>query len=205
MRRYLIVLFLTLALLPTAIISAEGEQATISDVGTYTADARTARIAALKSTYKIKLDDKEKLLVSSRCIGAQVGLHNIAKKLSVIKTEREITYSKTILTLIQLKSTLQEKHIDTSSIDLLIVSYQQSKSMFDSAVLAYDLTLEDATSLNCVSAPEDFRAALEGVRAARKPVVDASAQIKVITRSNLKTTFDSIRLKLQTETSGSGE
>jgi hypothetical protein len=77
--------------------------------------------------------------------------------------------------------------------------------MFDTALATYELTLEDATLLNCKGAPEDFRAALEGVRSSRKSVVDASSQIKEITKSNLKTTFDAIRLKLQTEGAPNGK
>lgn len=199
-------LFLCVFVLTAGTASAQTDSDTAQpEVGTYSADARTARIAALKDLYKIKLDDKEKASVSTRCTGAQAGLRSIAKRLETVTSERERTYTGTINTLIRLKSALLAKHMDTSSIDLLIVSYQQNKSLFDSAVVAYQVSIEDATLLDCAKAPEDFRAALEGVRAARKPVVSASAQIKEITKSNLKTTFDSIISRLQSETGSGGE
>lgn len=188
-----------------AVLAQSDSEPAQPDVGTYSADARTARIAALKELYKIKLDDKEKASVSARCTGAQEGLRNIAKRLEEVKSDREKTYTSTIDTLIRLKSALLAKHIDSSGIDLLIVSYQQSKALFDTSVLAYEVSIEDATLLDCAKSPEDFRAALEGVRAARKPVVNASAQIKEITKSNLKTTFDSIISRLQTEKGSGGE
>lgn len=170
----------------------------LSDVGAYSIDARAARIASLREAYKIKLDEKEKALVSSRCVGAQASLGKISTKLVTIKSEREKVYTTTIETLIQLKNLIADKDIDTSGMDLLIVSYQQKKAIFDSSFVQYELTLEDATSVACATAPEDFRASLEGVRSARKPVVEASRQMSELTRSNLKTTFDAIRLKLQT-------
>ena len=186
-------------------VAEDGTTAVLSDVGTYSADARAARISALKEQFKINLSDKEKTLVSSRCVGAQSELRKISTRLLNTSKDREVSYSTSILSLIQFKSVLDAKHTDTSNIDLLIVLYQQKKTAFDSAILAYELSLEDVVSIDCVHSPDDFRAALEGVRAARKPVVDASSQIREITRSNLKTTFDSIRLKLQTGVSGHGE
>ena len=186
-------------------VRAEGDSGQVlSDVGTYSIDARAARIASLREAYKIKLDDKEKALVISRCQGAQTSLEKISSKLVSIKSDREKSYSATISTLIQLKSLISAKGIDTSSMDLLIVSYQQKKAIFDGSMRAYELALEDATTIGCANAPEDFRAALEGVRAARKPVVEVSSQINELTRSSLKNTFDAIRLKLQTGASTNG-
>jgi pseudouridine-5'-phosphate glycosidase len=200
MQRFLLILLLMTGLIVNgSIVHAEDEPAPVlSDIGTYSTDARAARISALRGIYKIKLDDQEKALVSSRCVEAQAGLKKISSKLVGIKTAREKTYATTISTLIQLKSLIADKGIDTSGMDLLIVSYQQKKAVFDSSFTAYELTLEDAVAIDCMRAPEDFRAALEGVRTARKPVVEVSGQITELTRSNLKTTFDSIRLRLQT-------
>lgn len=200
MKKKFLVLFASFCLVFIyAQVKAEADTTQVlSDVGTYSADARAARIAALREAYKIKLDDKEKALVVSRCRGAQTSLRNISTKLLNVKVDREKTYSTSISTLIQLQSLISTKGIDTSGMDLLIVSYQQKKAIFDESVRAYELSLEDATTIDCVTAPEDFRAALEGVRAARKPVVEASGQITELTRSNLKNTFDAIRLKLQT-------
>ena len=45
--------------------------------------------------------------------------------------------------------------------------FQQKKTSFDTAILAYELSLEDVVSIDCVHNPDDFRAALEGVRSAR--------------------------------------
>jgi len=183
---------------PHYAFAQEQDPGVLSDVGSYNADARSARITNLKTQYKINLSEKEKALVSSRCEGAQSELRKISARLITTKKDREAVYSNTVITLIRLKTLLETKQIDTSNIDLLIVSYQQKKATFDVAVLAYELSLEDVTSIDCVKSPEDFRAGLEGVRGARKPIVDASAQIQDITRSNLKTTFDTIRIKLQT-------
>lgn len=207
MRRIVATVLISLVVFtPLGIAIAEGETTPVlSDVGAYSIDARAARISALKEQFKISLSDKEKTLVSSRCVGAQGELRKISTRLLVTSKEREVSYSSAILNLIQLKSALEAKHTDTSNIDLLIVLYQQKKTSFDTAILAYELSLEDVVSIDCVHNPDDFRAALEGVRSARKPVVDASSQIREITRSNLKTTFDSILIRLQTEDSGHGE
>jgi len=49
-----------------------------------------------------------------------------------------------------------------------------------------------------VSDPVGFRAALEGVRDTRKDVVSISAGVVEVTKSTLPTTFDSLKLRLQT-------
>ena len=182
----------------TPIHAHADQQAPLAELGGYSADARAARIASLKQQYRIKLDEKERALVAARCSLAQDSLKKVATRLGQTKASRDTTYINTISALIQLKALIEAKQIDTSSIDLLIVSYQQQIVQFDNAVSQYDLSLEDATTLDCTTLPEDFRAALEGVRAARKQVVDAASQIRETTKSNLKTTFDSIILKLQT-------
>jgi 2C-methyl-D-erythritol 2,4-cyclodiphosphate synthase len=199
----LIVIIGVLVVLPISLTRAQNE--TLGEVGSYATDARAARIASLKDIYKISLTDKEKALVMSRCLGAQDSLTAIHTKAQITKVARTKTYTNLTQSLTNLRLKLDAKQVDASNLDLLIVNYQQKISDFDKAVDAYETTLEDVTQVDCVNKPEDFRAALEGVRNARKTVVDQSSEIREITKSNLKTTFDSISLKITTTESTNGK
>ena len=195
MRRTLLVLALLTAMLIAPIVVRAQQGAELRG---YTADARAARIAALREQYSIVLTSGERQLVVGRCRAAQGSLQTISSDLSAIVNKRDGIYSDAITSLIQLKYRLTVQQIDTSNLDLLIVDYQQKKAVFDSMAEDYAISLEDAETVDCRQSPEDFRAAIEGVRAARKPVIDAAAQISDLTKSNLKTTFDALSLRLQT-------
>lgn len=178
-----------------SLASAQSEQISSSTV-TYTADARTARIEKLKSQFKVQLNDKEKELISTRCTLAQARLKSIAYQLDGIESSRGATYDGIISTLLEINNRLNDQFVDTSSLDLLIVDYQSVVKKFNLSIEGYRLSLDDATSIDCKNSPEDFRAALEGVRAARKPIVDSSQQINDLTKTNLKTTFESLAVRL---------
>ncbi|MCA9347523.1 hypothetical protein KC930_03015 [Candidatus Saccharibacteria bacterium] len=178
-----------------SLASAQSEQISSSTV-TYTADARTARIEKLKSQFKVQLNDKEKELISTRCTLAQARLKSIAYQLDGIESSRGATYDGIISTLLEINNRLNDQFVDTSSLDLLIVDYQSVVKKFNLSIEGYRLSLDDATSIDCKNNPEDFRAALEGVRAARKPIVDSSQQINDLTKTNLKTTFESLAVRL---------
>ena len=165
----------------------------------YTTDARTSRISSLKTEYRIKLTDKEKELISSRCQNAQKSLEKIADKLETTHTARSKDYQAIINLLSSLSPLFEKKQIDASTLDLLVVSYQQKKEQFETSATNYEIALADATSLDCAANPEDFRAALEGVRAARKEIVTITADITETTKASLKTTLDSLKLRLSTE------
>jgi hypothetical protein len=162
----------------------------------YAADSRAARISTLRTTYKIALSDSEKSLVSSRCQEAQKKLNAVASRVAIIRADRGATYTAVTTSLIGLRLQLNAKQIDASSLELITVDYQKSIAGFDLSGSAYETLLEDITQLDCVASPEDFRAALEGVRAAQKTLVEKAVNIEQITKSSLNTTLDSIILKL---------
>jgi hypothetical protein len=162
----------------------------------YSLDARTARIAALKATYKISLGENERQQVSSRCAGAQKILGLISAKLNDSKNSRLNDYSSVTSSLTNLRLQLGGKQVDASSLDLLVVEYQQGIQDFESASELYETALDDVVQVDCVQKPDDFRAALEGVRLSRKHLVDKSIGIEQTTKSSLTTAFDAISVKL---------
>lgn len=170
-----------------------------STATSYTEDARAARITNLRSLYKINLTEKEKEIVAARCQEAQKSLARITESLKSTHTKRSSDYSSVIALMASLSALFQKEQIDSSNLDLLIVSYQQKKVLFEERMSTYQTALDDVVSIPCSTEPENFRAALEGVRSARKDVVAVSADIQETTRASLKTTFDSLRLRLETK------
>jgi len=179
--------------------STLAQEQTLADVGSYSEDALSARLTALRELYRIKLTDSEKERLVTKCDQAQSGLQKISNKLVTTNTERTLTYDSIIASLVSLRTLVVTKQVDPSNIELLIVEYQQRKAEFDTAISGYQVALDDSINVDCKVKPEEFRAALEGVRASRKTVVNASAQIDEITKSNLKTAFDTIRSRLTSE------
>ena len=184
-----------LSAVPAVFVSAQAD-VSLGDVGTYSVDARTARITTLREQYRIKLSDKERELVVARCEPAQASLQKIAFRLNETRISRISTYDDVIGSLDTVRTLVVVKQIDPSNVELLTVEYQQKKATFETTVSDYQTALEDSIQVDCKTQPEDFRAALEGVRSARKDVVSASSQIIELTNSNLKTAFDTLKLKL---------
>jgi hypothetical protein len=162
----------------------------------YTRDARAARLAALRSTYKISLTEQEKSLIQRTCSDAQDKLSGVLVSQRKVTLQRTDVYQTAIEQLQILQSRLSTAGSDNSSLDLLVVFYQQKLAAFEKTSIAYETALQDASEVNCVELPDDFRAALEGVRFERKEVVASSAAMSEITRSSLKTTLDSVKSRL---------
>ena len=177
-----------------SLIMAQSEE--VDAATAYTQNTRDVRIAALRSLYKINLNDKERALVGRRCVGAQGLLRSIQSGLQSKKFDRANTYTDIVDSLSAVRLQFDSKQIDVSAIDLLIVNYQDKIAGFDGSITSYEISLDDAIRVDCARRPDDFRSALEGVRAARKSIVEKSSDIQQITKSDLKTTLDAISLKL---------
>ena len=204
MKLKILSLFAIIAAIIVPVRFVAAQEQTLPDVGSYSADALSARLAALRELYRIKLSDSEKERLVTKCDQAQDGLQKISNKLLTTKTGRSVTYDSVIASLISLRALVVTKQVDPSNIELLIVEYQQKKEQFDLAVSDYQVTLDDSINVDCKTRPEEFRAALEGVRDSRKKVVNASTQIDEITKSNLKTAFDTLRSRLLSEAAKNG-
>lgn len=180
-------------------LPAAAQEQPLPDIGSYSQDALSARLTALRDLYRIKLSDMEKASVVEHCQSAQAGLRKISTKTSATKSERAETYNAVVSLLTGLRALVVAKQVDPSNIELLTVEYQQSVEQFNLAITDYQIALEDSVQVDCRAKPEEFRAALEGVRATRKQVVAASAQINEVTKSNLKTAFDTLKDRLSAE------
>jgi hypothetical protein len=191
---FAVILIAVLTLQPSSVVIGQAPE--LSDVGSYESDARNARISQLKIDYRINLSDAEQELIRSRCSGAQVALGKVLARSQTTSEARSKVYTSVIDVLSNTRVRFDKRQIDVSNLDLLIVQYQQKKQEFDTAITAYQVALDDAIRVDCRQFPNDFRAALEGVRTARKQVVDVSRDIRETTLSTLKTTFDTLKLRL---------
>jgi len=162
----------------------------------YATDARNARITKLKETYRIVLDETERQRIVMRCVPAQKRLLAIEGRLVASADKRRKIYQGIIDDLNKIRVRLLNQEVDTSSVDLLIATYQEKLEFFNARVQSYDISLEDSVVVDCQDKPDDFRAALEGVRANRKLVADASGELAELTRSDLKTSLERIALKV---------
>jgi hypothetical protein len=197
MKKYVLAV-ICLSLVSATMIKAQDESSVqLADVGTYSTDARTARIALLRSKYKIIINATEKQQLALNCTGAQNNLRKIQTTLPSIITTRLTSYDSVINELVSLRARLNSGLVDVSGLDLLIVDYQQKRTLFSSAGDGYMTALQDSVLVDCKSNPEDFRASVEGVREARRNLVSAAKDVRETTDSTLKTTLDSLSIKLR--------
>lgn len=171
----------------------------LTDVGSYTQDARAARIAELKIKYKINLSDSEKADQVTKCDTVKDSIKKIAQKVEQSTKDRTNIYNGIVSVLISLRALLADKQIDASNLELLIVDYQSLSADFDVATTTYTTALEDSLSIDCKLEPDNFRASIEGIREGRKATAGVADEIDQLTRSNLKTVFDTIKQKSFTD------
>lgn len=189
-------LLLYLALLCTTLLTYSARAEELPAVGSYSDDARAARISELKIKYRIILTDDERVRIIERCAVAKSSLQKLSERVTISTNKRSEVYDNVIANLTSLRALVATKQIDASSLELLIVDYQQAAADFDVAATSYQTAIDDAIVLNCSVDPEGFRASIEGVREGRKKTSEAANEVVELTSSNLKTAFDTLKLRL---------
>lgn len=165
--------------------------------GSYTDDARAARISELKTKYKINLTSEERERIISRCDIVHGSIDKLSTKVVSSTSKRLDTYETVITTLTSLRVGLATRQVDASNLELLIVDYQNSLKDFSIASTSYQTAIDDALAIDCRQDPENFKASIEGIREGRKKSADVANEIDELTQSSLKTVFDTISSKLE--------
>jgi hypothetical protein len=193
MKQILLFCALVLALSQSAIAQDASIAATYGD------DARTARLSSLISRYRVVLSDVERSRLIERCVNTQGTLKQLLAKVEVSTAERLAVYGNVIDDLVVLRGLIAKKELDASSLELLIVDYQNAQRGFTSATAAYSVAIEDSIAVDCVQDPLSFRASIEGVREARRQSSVAASVFNDLSDANLETTFDTIKARLASE------
>lgn len=165
-----------------------------SDASTlFREDARAARLNSLNEQFDISLSDEDRALISLRCTTAQTALTKIRDRAKVVREGRTSTYANVVSGLTILKAIFERDQLDSSMLDLLIVSYQQKTTTFNGELEGFIVALNDAIEINCTQNPNEFMLFLEGTRLQQEEVIQASRAIDVLSATVLPSTFVSLR------------
>lgn len=165
-----------------------------SDASTlFREDARAARLNSLSEQFDISLSDEDRALISLRCTTAQSALTKIRDRAKVVRESRTSTYASVVSGLTILKAIFERDQLDSSMLDLLIVSYQQKTTTFNGELEGFIVALNDAIEINCTQNPNEFMLFLEGSRLQQEEVIQASRAIDVLSATVLPSTFVSLR------------
>jgi hypothetical protein len=189
-------LLLPIALLSVFSMTLPVNAQDLPSVGSYSDDARAARISELKVKYRISLSDQERTRLIERCDLAKENLGRLSTKVIASSEKRSDVYDGIVSTLTSLRALVATKQVDASNLELLIVDYQRAIADFNIATTAYQTAIDDSLVINCASDPEGFRASIEGVREGRKQSSEAANGVEELTNSNLRTAFDTLKLRL---------
>lgn len=192
-----IVLIMSLFVLFPVVVSAYGDPAEAPDDSEEVISARMERIKQTRKSFPIRLSEKEQTRLAARCAKAQTRLGITLDTLNHRSTSITKRYDLIELHLAAIQKRLISQQIDTSIIDLLITNFMKLTTLYDIALLDYQTALSDASSVDCTSEPETFKALLENVRAKRQVFVNSVEDIKDFTKGDLKTSFDALRARLK--------
>lgn len=160
------------------------------------AAGRDQRIVVYKADYPVKLTDKEKTKLTTTCAAAQENIQKIFKRSEGITSERSTVYATVDNRLGAVQKRLSTQQLDTSVIDLLHANYRKQTTAFSAALTTYRQTLQDSSTMDCKADLSGFRSSVEAVRVARKSVADKSLSIHELVRVDAKTSFDTIKKRL---------
>lgn len=186
-------LFLSILLCSAVLVTSSSvlaQSSDLPDVGSYSADARAARIAALRERFQVSLTDEDRARILAGCSTAQARLKNVQNTFTLNHLTRTRDNETVIAELSTLRSMFVNSQLDSSAIDLLIVEYQQKFESYETVAAEYEVMLTDATTLECQSSPDDFQAVLEGARDTLSRVAVNAQSIKYFTDTALGNRFD---------------
>lgn len=180
-------------LIPGAVIAQNTVSGSVSDSSS---ESQQARIENARSTYPQQLSDDQKAILSTRCTTAQERLRVIAGRLDEREAAIEDVYRLIDRQLAAIQKRLDVHEMDTSIIDLLLISYRRETNSLEEHLNDYKVALGDTISINCSSDPAAFKSLLESTRVSRKNFTDAISAISDTLHTEMKSSFDAIEERL---------
>lgn len=158
------------------------------------------RIQKYKTQLQTKLNNAEKLRVTSRCKASQGKVSSIKGRITGLETSRQQVYANLTSRLTDLSSKLKAKGLDTAALDSQIAELQIKVDTFNTDLAKYKEAVGDLAEMNCTTDPDAFKASLETARTLRAQVVKDGQAIKSYLSDTIKPTLVGLRKQLETDT-----
>ena len=195
-----------LAFATTALVNAESTATTNSSTTTTTTTTDTEkpddtglldRLAEHKATLKTKLTTVEQANIKAKCKVSQNGaVNSLSGRIKGIETSRNEVYNNLIDRLNSLVTKLKAKNVDTTKLDAEIVTLKTKIATFQADLAKYKQGVIDLKSMDCVTDPTAFKAALESTRTLHDQVAKDALDVKAYVNDTIKPTLKDIRTQL---------
>lgn len=186
-------LVVAVLVLPTTSVRAQS----LEPVGSYTADARAARLSELRIQFAERISDSQIARVSAGCSKVKEKLLSLKQTVTASTEVRLDTYETTITTLSSLRALAATKSVDASSLELLIVDFQRAELDFEVASTQYLTAIDDSLSVDCRTEPVLFIASVNGIRIGQTKTLEAADAITSLTKLSLPSALDTLSRKLK--------
>jgi hypothetical protein len=160
---------------------------------------RAARLTKAKTDLKIKLTDKDSLTIKTKCKPAQVLVRTVGDRVDEKVKDRATAYGELVDRLNGIVVKLKAKNVDTAELEKEITALKALLATFKTDLATYKTALADVKSVDCVTNPDQFKAALETARTANATVLKDAAAVKSYVKVTIKPTLEKIRKSLEAE------
>lgn len=187
--------------------STEVETTTQSeDVTTESAaEDKKTRVEEYKAKQTKRMTASEEKKVAGVCKTSQQRLEKVQTSVQETVVKREEKLKSVALRLDDLSVKLREASVNTSELDAVIVNLKAKTTEMLTEFEEYQQMLDDASTIDCATDPQGFKASVESARAKRAEIKTMSTDIKKYATESVKTTLDSVKTTLSQTTVESEE
>jgi chromosome segregation ATPase len=214
MKKFLLLLTMLFAFsfvpsLTAVAVDSDGTDDSVTSSEQQTEDVKTDkqsredRLAKIKEKMAAKLEKAEEAKIKSKCKSSQGKLTSVQAKVTKIRTQRKNAYREVGEKIDRLVERLKAAGIDTSSLEAARADVKNKVDEFNQLVLDYEQTLTDLSSMDCVSDPQAFKAALESARDGRKALAEKGEELKKYVKETLKPIIDELKTQLTSDNASS--
>ncbi len=210
MKRYLRLLISAVLIMPivslatTALVNAEGTSTTTTTTQSDSTDTESPddvsllkRLTDRKAALNIKLTTAEQARLKLKCKIAQTGaISSLSGRIKGIETSRTQVYNNLLDQLNKFDTKLKAKNVDTTTFEAEIATLKTKIATFQTDLATYKQDVVDLKSLDCLTDPTAFKAALETARTQKTKVAADAADIKTYVTGTIRPTLVAIRTQL---------
>ncbi len=159
--------------------------------------ALTERVQQHKEQLKIKLPSVTKVRLQTKCKASQGNVSSISERIKGIETSRTQVYTQTTERLMALSTKLQNRGVDTASLDKAIVDLKTKIDTFNTDLATYKQSVSDLSQIDCTTDTEGFKALLEAARADQQKVREDGQAVRTQLKDVIRPILTTIRTQLE--------
>lgn len=197
-----------LTLVPFVSVSAQ-EETQVQETPTETAETttpddksagRSERLESYKAKVSAKLAESQSKRIAGRCKSAQNKLSAYRKSATVVAENRTRVYQDVAEKLDNLLAKMQKAELNTQTLETAKNDMQSDLVILKASFENYDTALADLESMDCVSDPDAFNAALTEARSLRTELKAQVQEFRQFATVQMKQILQDLKSQLENKT-----